>query len=74
LETSEWVKTLPFAKKPQVSFVNSKYISNLTDETKKLDQPEDVPAMALASLGLEFTMEEQVLSKVLKKVVRLMQI
>ena len=74
LETSEWAKSLPFAKKPQVSFVNSKYISGLTDETKKLDQPEDLPAMALASLGLEFTMEEQVLSKVLKKVVRLMQI
>ena len=74
LESREWVKSLPFAKKPQVSFVNTKYISSLVDETKSLDQPEDVTPLALAHLGLEFTGEEQVLSKVLKKVVRLMQI
>jgi len=74
LESSEWVKSLPFVKKPQVSFINTKYMSTLVDETKKLDQSEDVTPMALAHLGLEFTKEEQVLSKVLKKVVRLMQI
>lgn len=74
LESRDWVKTLPFAKKPQIAFVNAKYISSLVDETKRLDQPEDVTPMALAHLGLEFTKEEQVLSKVLKKVVRLMQI
>jgi len=74
LESREWVKTLPFAKKPQISFVNTKYIGSLVDETKQLNQPEDVTPLALAHLGLEFTSEEQVLSKVLKKVVRLMQI
>ena len=74
LESSEWVKSLPFAKKPQISLINTKYISSLVDETKRLDQAEDVTPMALAHLGLEFTKEEQVLSKVLKKVVRLMQI
>lgn len=74
LEGREWVKTLPFAKKPQIAFVNAKYISTITDETKRLDQPEDVASLSLAHLGLEFTREEQILTKVLKKVVRLMQI
>lgn len=74
LESREWVQSLPFAKKPQVAYINTKYISSLIDETKVLNQPEDVTPMALAHLGLEFMKEEQVLSKVLKKVVRLMQI
>jgi len=74
LESREWLRSLPFAKKPQIAFINPKYISTIADETKKLDQPEDVPVLALSHLGLEFMREEQVLTKVLKKVVRLMQI
>jgi cell division protein FtsA len=74
LESREWVSSLPFSKKPQIAFVNTKYISTLIDETKTLNQSEDVTPLALAHLGLEFTRDEQVLSKVLKKVVRLMQI
>jgi cell division protein FtsA len=74
LESREWVQSIPFVKKPQISFVNTKYISSISDETKTLTNPEDVTPLALAHLGIEFTREEQVLSKVLKKVVRLMQI
>ncbi|MBT3865060.1 hypothetical protein HOE67_04350 [Candidatus Peregrinibacteria bacterium] len=74
LESKNWISSLPFAKKPQVSFVNTKYISDLIDETKKLDSLEDTAPMALAHVGLEAIQEEQVISKVLKKVVRLMQI
>lgn len=74
LESSDWVTSLPFAKKPQISFVNTKYITDLIDETKKLNALEDVAPMALAHIGVEFMQDEQVISKVLKKVVRLMQI
>ncbi len=74
LETMEWVKLLPFTRKPQVSFLHPKMISNLVDETKLLKDQQDIMPMALANLGLSFIGEEQPLSKVLKKVVRLMQI
>lgn len=74
LETREWVKLLPFSRKPQVSFLNPKMISNLVDETKLLNDPQDIVPMALANLALNFIGEEQLLSKLLKKVVRLMQI
>jgi len=74
LESREWVQSLPFAKKPQIALINTKYISSLIDETKLLNRAEDVTPLALAHLGIEFTREEQILSKVLKKVVRLMQI
>jgi len=73
LETREWFKELPFTKKPQISFLNPKMVSNLTDETKLLKDQQDIVVMALANLALNFIGEEALPSKVLKKVVRLMQ-
>ncbi|MFA6992532.1 MAG: cell division FtsA domain-containing protein [Candidatus Gracilibacteria bacterium] len=73
LESREWVKSLPFIKKPQITFLNPKMITNVTDDTKSLTSQEDAVPMALANLALEFLKEESMPSKVLKKVVRLMQ-
>ncbi|MBL4694448.1 ethanolamine ammonia-lyase reactivating factor EutA [Candidatus Gracilibacteria bacterium] len=72
LETREWVKSLPFTKKPQISLLNPKMISNISDETKLLKDQQDIVPLALANLALSFMGEEQLVSKVLKKVVRLM--
>ncbi len=73
LETREWMKSLPFTKKPQISFLNPKMVSNLSDETKLLKDQQDIMPMALANLALTFIGEDLLPSKVLKKVVRLMQ-
>jgi cell division protein FtsA len=73
LESREWVKSLPFIKKPQITFLNPKMITNVVDGTKSLVSQEDAVPMALANLALEFIKEESLPSKVLKKVVRLMQ-
>jgi cell division protein FtsA len=74
LESREWIQSLPFSKKPQITFMHPKMITNIIDETKLLNDQRDIVPMALANLGLSFITEEQLLSKVLKKVVRLMQI
>lgn len=74
LETREWFKKLPFARKPQIGFIEPQMVSNMTDDTKRLKGAQDITPMALANLGLEYVGEEQVLSKILKKIVRLMQI
>ena len=74
LESREWTQTLPFPKKPSIGFVEPKMITNMIDETKLLRDPIDVPTISLANIGLEYAGEEQILSKLLKKVVRLMQI
>lgn len=73
LESKEWIKKLPFSLKPHVSFIHPKMVTNVVDETKKLKDIEDITPMALANVGLEYLNEEQVLSKLLKKVVRLIQ-
>ncbi|MFA6917431.1 MAG: cell division FtsA domain-containing protein [Candidatus Gracilibacteria bacterium] len=74
METREWIKSLPFAKKPQINFLNPKMIANMSDDTKTLNSPQDAVPLALANLALSFISEEALPSKVLKKVVRLMQI
>jgi cell division protein FtsA len=74
LETREWMKAMPFAKKPQINFLNPKMISNISDETKTLNSAQDAVPLALANLALSFIGEEALPAKVLKKVVRLMQI
>lgn len=74
LESRDWTKSLPFTRKPQINFLHPKMITNVIDETKLLKDQQDIVPMSLANLAIEFTSKEQLLSKVLKKVVRLMQI
>jgi len=73
LESRDWVKSLPFAKKPQITFAHPNMVTNVSDDTKLVVDQQDIVPMALANLGLSFLTEEQLLSSVLKKVVRLMQ-
>ncbi len=73
LESREWVKSLPFTKKPQITFLNPKMVTSIVDQTKLIKDQSDIVPMALARLALNFMTEEQLLPKVLKKVVRLMQ-
>lgn len=74
MDSREWTAQLPFSHKPQISFMHPRMITNVIDETKELKDVQDITPMALANIALEYLSEEQVLSKILKKVVRLMQI
>lgn len=74
MESREWIQSLPFSHKPQISFLHPKMVTNVIDETKELKDSQDITPMALGNIALEYLSEEQVLSKILKKVVRLMQI
>ena len=74
LDSKKWHRDLSFARRPQVSFLMPKNVANLTDETKKLKDQQDVTPMALANLGIELAGEERILAKLLRKVVRLMQV
>ncbi len=74
LETSDWYKNLKFPRKPQVKYLLPKNISHIKDQTKQLESPADITPMALASVGMEILSEEKLLTKMLQKVVRLMQV
>lgn len=73
LETREWVKSLPFDKKPQISFFNPKLIPGMVFDYKIFSDHSDIMPIALAKNGLSLIGEDALSTKVLKKVVRLMQ-
>jgi cell division protein FtsA len=74
LESPGWTKDLPFAKPPKVFFIQPKDVVNVKDETGKLTSIQDVTPMALANLAIDLVdEEEQVLSQMLKRVIRIIQ-
>lgn len=74
MEKSDWYKKLPFPRKPQVKYLLPKNVSHIKDETKMLTSPADITPMALANIGMEIISEEKIMTKMLSKVVRLMQV
>lgn len=74
LEEHDWHKKLNFPRKPQVKYLLPKNISHIKDESGVLDTAADITPMALANIGMEIMVEEKILTKMLQKVVRLMQV
>lgn len=73
LNSDDWCRKLPFAKKPSVGFIQPRDISNIYDQTKMLRNPQDVTPMGLANLALGMDDDEMVLNDMLKKAVKMMQ-
>jgi len=73
LSSSKWIESLPFAKKPEIYYIKPEEVINIVDETKKLKNVQDITPMALASNAIELAGEDDVLSGILKKVIRMMQ-
>ncbi len=69
----QWWEKFPFTQSPQIGFIQPGHIENIIDQTDKLNSPEDITPLALASLTLEIaTEEDKVLSPILRRVVRIM--
>lgn len=73
LNSSEWVRELPFAKPPQVGFLQPKDIVKIVDTTGELINPQDITPMGLANLALSFVHEEKMLAGLLRKTVQTIQ-
>lgn len=74
LASTTFFHDLHFSKPPSVSILSPKQISRVIDIKKQLTDSQDITPMALANLGLEFMEEESIMGKILKKVIRLMQL
>lgn len=73
LNSNWWEEKLPFAKKPNINFIQPRDVINIIDQTKLLRNPQDVTPMGLANLALDLAGDEQLLSGVLKKAVKIIQ-
>jgi cell division protein FtsA len=68
LLSDEWTKTLPFSKKPQVSYLQPEDIIRISDATGELNNPQDITPIGLANLALlDHIEEEKMLSSILRK-------
>lgn len=72
LESTDWIRNLPFIKAPQVSFLVPDDIPTMTDQTGLLRSVQDVTPLALANLGLELAGEESVTGGILRKAVKML--
>ncbi|MEP7162966.1 MAG: cell division FtsA domain-containing protein [Candidatus Moraniibacteriota bacterium] len=59
LSSSEWAKMLPFAKPPQVGFLQPRDIVRMMDETGELGNPQDITPLGLAHLALLDALDEE---------------
>lgn len=70
LSSQEWVKNLPFAKAPVVSFLQPKDVARIVDKTGELKNPQDVTPMGLANLALDIAGEEKLMAGILRRIVQ----
>lgn len=67
LTQKDWYKNLPFAKKPEIQFINPSDVANMVDETKTLKDISEVTPLALANVALELIDESSILEVLMKK-------
>lgn len=73
LLSPKWIKNLPFAKTPQVSFLQPRDVVNIIDKTGELRDPQDITPMGLANLALDLAGEEKVMANILRRAVKMIQ-
>lgn len=73
LTTPAWVGQLPFAKAPQVSFLQPKDITTIEDRTGLLNNPQDITPIGLCNLALQITSEEKMMAGILRRTVETIQ-
>jgi cell division protein FtsA len=73
LSQDKWYERMPFAKKPEVNFIQTTDVGRVHDKTKELKNPQDITPMALADLALDFTTEKTALENILTKVISSMK-
>ena len=73
LESKDWYKDLPFAKKPKVSFIKPEDVANMVDDSDTIKDQQDITPMGLASLLVDMDIEDEVMPSILQKIVRSMQ-
>lgn len=73
---SDWrlmAKELQFSKRPSVGFIQPHDVIKIIDKTGKLNSPQDITPMGLASLILELCSQKDKLTDMINKAVKMVQ-
>ena len=69
LSDPAWSKDLPFARPPEVQFIQPSNVSNMIDETKSLKDISEVTPMALGNVALDLIGQTSMLETLMKKAI-----
>ncbi len=72
LNSKKWLEKIPFPDKPTVSYIQPRDIIKIIDKTQKLNNPQDVTPMGLASLIFDNNGKDA-LSDALSKAMKIIQ-
>jgi len=72
LKSEKWLANIPFPDKPTISYIQPRDVIKIIDKTNKLNNPQDITPMGLASLILESD-EKDALSEALNKAMKIIQ-
>lgn len=70
---TEWIRSLPFAKAPSVSYLQPRDVVRIVDATGELRNPQDVTPMGLANLVVDMESEEKVMASILRRALKSIQ-
>jgi len=73
LNRSDWYKSLPFARKPVVSYIDPSEVAHVKDTTGKLTSHADITPMGLANLGLDMVQSGSPGASVLERLSKVLQ-
>ncbi len=71
LEKESWTGELPFSRSPKVRFIKPQDVTSIVDKTGFLVDQQDITPMGLANIAIDLAGEEEVLSGVLRKVLKI---
>ena len=74
LNNKKWYKKLHFSSTPQATFIHLNDLNNVIDETRKVNNRQNIIPMALVSMGIELIGEETVIQKELRKAIGIMKV
>jgi cell division protein FtsA len=71
LQKESWRKELPFARAPQLKFIKPHDVSSIIDKTGLLVDQQDITPMGLANIAIDLAGAEEVLSGILRRVIKI---
>ena len=70
LEHKRWASKLPFAKQPEVQYINPGQVANVVDMTGTLTDTQDVTPMALANIAIDLAGPEAAIAGTMSKLLK----
>jgi cell division protein FtsA len=74
LNNRKWYKKLAFVHTPHASFIRPGDLKNLIDESKSINNHQNITVASLVNIGIELSGEETLIQKTLRKVIGIMKV